>query len=64
VTALANCLDGDEMMLISDKGTLGSYRTDEVVCAQSLTPRVVRLIKLSQEERTPGGCRAHAETDR
>ncbi|MDX1634728.1 MAG: DNA gyrase subunit A [Marinobacter sp.] len=48
VTAL-QMFDGDEMMLISDKGTLVRTRADEV-SVLSRNTQGVRLIKLSQED--------------
>jgi DNA gyrase subunit A len=54
--------DGDEMMLISDKGTLVRTRTDEV-SVLSRNTQGVRLIKLSQEDERLVGVERIAETD-
>jgi DNA gyrase subunit A len=61
VTAL-QLFDGDEMMLISDKGTLVRTRTDEV-SVLSRNTQGVRLIKLSQEDERLVGVERIAETD-
>jgi DNA gyrase subunit A len=61
VTAL-QLFEGDEMMLISDKGTLVRTRTDEV-SVLSRNTQGVRLIKLSQEDERLVGVERIAETD-
>lgn len=61
VTAL-QLFDGDEMMLISDKGTLVRTRTDEV-SVLSRNTQGVRLIKLSQEDERLVGVERIAEAD-
>ncbi|MDX1801868.1 MAG: DNA gyrase C-terminal beta-propeller domain-containing protein, partial [Marinobacter sp.] len=60
VTAL-QMFDGDEMMLISDKGTLVRTRTDEV-SVLSRNTQGVRLIKLSQEDERLVGVERIADT--
>ena len=45
--------DGDEIMLISDKGTLVRTRTDEV-SSQGRNTQGVRLIKLKEDETLVG----------
>ncbi|MFM1897207.1 MAG: hypothetical protein RLZZ385_2281 [Pseudomonadota bacterium] len=49
----AQVFDGDEIMLISDKGTLVRTRVDEV-SVQGRNTQGVRLIKLKDEERLVG----------
>ncbi|HDZ37212.1 MAG TPA: DNA gyrase subunit A, partial [Marinobacter sp.] len=61
VTAL-QLFEGDEMMLISDKGTLVRTRTDEV-SVLSRNTQGVRLIRLSQEDERLVGVERIAETD-
>ncbi|NMT65064.1 DNA gyrase subunit A [Marinobacter orientalis] len=61
VTAL-QLFEGDEIMLISDKGTLVRTRTDEVSILSRNT-QGVRLIKLSQEDERLVGVERIAETD-
>ena len=61
VTAL-QLFDGDEMMLISDKGTLVRTRTDEVSILSRNT-QGVRLIRLSQEDERLVGVERIAESD-
>ena len=61
VTAL-QLFEGDEMMLISDKGTLVRTRTDEI-SVLSRNTQGVRLIKLSQEDERLVGVERIAETD-
>lgn len=61
VTAL-QLFDGDEMMLISDKGTLVRTRTDEV-SVLSRNTQGVRLIRLSQEDERLVGVERIAESD-
>src|SRR5690554_6908122 len=54
--------EGDEMMLISDKGTLVRTRSDEVSILSRNT-QGVRLIRLSQEDERLVGVERIAETD-
>ena len=54
--------DGDQMMLISDKGTLVRTRTDEV-SVLSRNTQGVRLIRLSQEDERLVGVERIAESD-
>src|SRR5690554_8079703 len=61
VTAL-QLFDGDEIMLISDKGTLVRTRSDEVSILSRNT-QGVRLIKLTQEDERLVGVERIAETD-
>jgi DNA gyrase subunit A len=61
VTAL-QLFEGDEMMLISDKGTLVRTRTDEV-SVLSRNTQGVRLIRLSQEDERLVGVERIAESD-
>ena len=61
VTAL-QLFDGDEMMLISDKGTLVRTRTDEVPVLSRNT-QGVRLIRLAQEDERLVGVERIAESD-
>jgi DNA gyrase subunit A len=60
VTAL-QMFDGDEMMLISDKGTLVRTGTNEV-SVLSRNTQGVRLIKLSQEDERLVGVERIADT--
>ncbi|MBS3802987.1 MAG: DNA gyrase subunit A [Oleiphilaceae bacterium] len=60
VTAL-QVFEGDEMMLISDKGTLVRTRVDEV-SVLSRNTQGVRLIKLSQEDERLVGVERIADT--
>ena len=61
VTAL-QLFEGDEMMLISDKGTLVRTRTDEV-SVLSRNTQGVRLIRLAQEDERLVGVERIAESD-
>ena len=61
VTAL-QLFDGDEMMLISDKGTLVRTRADEVSLLSRNT-QGVRLIRLTQEDERLVGVERIAESD-
>ena len=61
VTAL-QLFDGDQMMLISDKGTLVRTRTDEV-SVLSRNTQGVRLIRLAQEDERLVGVERIAESD-
>jgi len=54
--------DGDQMMLISDKGTLVRTRTDEV-SVLSRNTQGVRLIRLAQEDERLVGVERIAESD-
>ncbi len=53
IVGAAQVTDGDEIMLISDKGTLVRTRVDEV-SVQGRNTQGVRLIKLKEEERLVG----------
>jgi DNA gyrase subunit A len=61
VTAL-QLFEGDQMMLISDKGTLVRTRTDEV-SVLSRNTQGVRLIRLAQEDERLVGVERIAESD-
>ena len=54
--------EGDEMMLISDKGTLVRTRSDEV-SVLSRNTQGVRLIRLTQEDERLVGVERIAESD-
>jgi DNA gyrase subunit A len=53
IVGAVQVFDGDEIMLISDKGTLVRTRTDEV-SSQGRNTQGVRLIKLKEEETLVG----------
>jgi DNA gyrase subunit A len=62
VVGAAQVDDGDEIMLISDKGTLVRTRIDEV-SVQGRNTQGVRLIKLKKEERLVGLARVNEPED-
>ena len=61
LVAATQVFEGDEMMLISDKGTLVRSSTEEVSCLSRNT-QGVRLIRLSQEDERLVGVQRIADT--